>query len=111
MTARHLGTRVMHYAFLHATPPIRRQVADFPCPVGLAGADSGCGHRQRHRPAGCNMTTPTAPRPGSRALISPIALGDEKKSPPGASRMVLTDERGRRMVLVELRWPASSART
>jgi subtilisin family serine protease len=41
--------------------------------------------------------------PHRRPIISPLALGQNGSVPPNASRMVLADEQGRRLVLVELR--------
>ncbi|MBV9352888.1 MAG: serine peptidase, partial [Mycobacterium sp.] len=38
-----------------------------------------------------------------RSIISPLALGQDANLPPNASEMVLADEQGRRLVLVELR--------
>jgi subtilisin family serine protease len=46
---------------------------------------------------------PPPPDPRRRAIISPLALGQTDNLPPNASQMVLADEQGRRLVLVELR--------
>ena len=40
------------------------------------------------------------------SIISPLAVGTKDNAPPGASQMVLIDERDRRLVLVELRLSA-----
>lgn len=51
---------------------------------------------------GCPVTAAQPPAgPSGRSIISPLALGQHGS--PNASQMVLADEQGRRLVLVELR--------
>jgi hypothetical protein len=54
------------------------------------------------------MTVPSSPGPGRASIISPLVHSDRDNVPPVAARALLTDERDRRAVLVELRLGAGA---